>query len=441
MPPKDMVRPWMLLQGVRLNVTDVSAFSISYVIKDPSNMGQYWSSVASEKVRLVQFMNKSDKEIKKAATEITAAASTDEEKLRKLYEFCQTQIKNVSFDTSISEEEKKKLAKTKSIADILKIKTGDAGFIDLLFGAMANSLGFDTRIAFSGNRSKMFFDPRMTNEGFIHPAAIAVQVGNDWKFFNPGMALLPYGMLVWYEEDVWALLIGEKQHSWIRTPITGTDKSVANRTGKFKLLEDGTLEGDVRVEYNGQSAVANRLDIYESSPATREENLRQEIKQRMSAAEISDVLIENVTDISKPLVYKYKVRVSNYAQKTGKRLFLQPGFFEYGENPLFSSANRKYDIYFPYPWSEVDDIEIALPSGFTLDSAERPGDVSDPGKIGELKVNIGVNKEQNFMKYSRKFHFGGGGNILFQSNVYQPLKNLFDEFHKADSHSITLRQQ
>jgi hypothetical protein len=47
-----------------------------------------------------------------------------------------------------------------------------------------------------------------------------------------------------------------------------------------------------------------------------------------------------VTDPSKPLVYQYKIRIPNYAQKTGKRLFLQPGFFEYGAAPMFSTATR-----------------------------------------------------------------------------------------------------
>jgi hypothetical protein len=240
---------------------------------------------------------------------------------------------------------------------------------------------------------------------------------------------------------VWALVVGEKQHGWVKTPMTGTDKSVAKRTGKFKLAEDGTLEGDVRIEYTGQSALTARLDIYEDSPAKREENFKEEIKQRISTAEVSNITIENITDISKPLVYQYKIRVPNYAQKTGKRIFFQPGFFEYGETPLFAGATRKYDIYFQYPWSENDEIEIALPAGFALDSAERPAEIADSSKIGRLKIDIGVDKDQTLMKYNRQFHFGGGGNILFAANVYQPLKNLFDEFQKNDSHTITLKQK
>ena len=172
-----------------------------------------------------------------------------------------------------------------------------------------------------------------------------------------------------------------------------------------------------------------------------EEDLSEEIKQQITTAEVSNITIENINDASKPLVYQYSVKVPGYGQKTGKRLFVQPGFFEYGSTPLFSSANRKYDVYFLYPWSEVDDIEINLPKGFSLDSADRPENLADSNKISMLQINIGVDREQTFMRYNRKFYFGSGGRILFPVSAYQPVKTLFDAFHKADTHTITLKQK
>ncbi|MCY7377281.1 MAG: DUF3857 and transglutaminase domain-containing protein [Pyrinomonadaceae bacterium] len=440
MPPGDTVRPWMLLQGSSFGLVNASAFSISYTIKDPKIPTLYWGAVSTEYSGLVKQMNKPDKEIKRTAAELTASASTPEEKLRKLYEFCQTQIRNTNFDTSLTDEQRAKLPKNKTLADVLKNKSAGSQFIDMLFGAMASSLGMETRIALAGDRSKMFFNPGMTNDSFIHPAAIAVKVGENWKFFNPGVKFLPAGMLVWYEEDVWAMLVGEKNYSWEQTPLSGIDKTVAKRTGKFKLLEDGTLEGTVKVEYTGQNALDFKMDNYDESANTREENLKNEIKARMTTAEISDFSVSDIVDAEKPVIYQYKVRVPNYAQKTGKRLFLQPGFFEYGGSPIFSSATRKYDVFFRYPWSEEDEVQIELPKGFALDNADAPGMLEDPQKIGSLKINIGMNKEGNIMSYRRKFHFGGGEKILFPVGSYQPLRNLFDGFHKADTHTITLKQ-
>jgi len=441
MPPSDEVRAWMFLTGARLNITDVTAFEITYVIKDPSNPAQFWGGVGSERSGLTRWMNKSSGDIKKAAAEITAGATTSDEKLRKIYEFCQTQIHNTTFDPSLTDEMREKLPETKSMSDILKRKSGTTQFIDMLFGSLVNAAGFETRIAFSGDRSKKFMTPEMTNEELIHPAGIAVKVDNEWKYFDPGVPFLPYGMLVWYEEDTWALLVGEKGYDWRQTPYTDFSRSVSNRRANLTLHEDGSLEGDVEVALNGQPALNYRMDNYDETDAKREQSLTDEIKNQISAAEVSKITIENLTDSSKPLVEKFHVRVPNYAQKTGKRLFLQPSFFKYGVGPAFSSSTRKYDIFFRYPWSENDEIEIALPPGFDLDNADAPGDVADPRKIGELNVRLAVDKAHNTLKYSRKFHFGGGGNVLFGSQTYTPLKALFDAFNIADSHTITLKQK
>ena len=441
MPPEDMVRPWMLLTGARIGSVSETSFGFTFTIKDPSSPGRYWGAVSTDYTPLLKFMTKSSGDIKDKAAEVTAGAATPDEKLRKIYEFCQTQIHNTSFDTTLTDEDRKKLPATKSVGDALKRKSGSSQYVDLLFGALANAAGFEARIAFAGNRSEMFFNPNMTNENLIHPAAIAVKVGEDWKYFNPGMSFLPYGMLTWYEEDTWAMLVAEKNYIWQQTPITDYARSAAKRNAKFKLLEDGTLDGDVRVEYNGQTALTYRMENYEESANKRDENLKDEIKARISTAEVSDIKIENLTDSSKPLIQQYKIRIPGYAQKTGKRLFLQPGFFEYGSQSPFSSATRKYDIFFKYPWAETDKISFELPPGFDLDSADAPAQIADPQKIALLDIKLSINKTNALLMYNREFHFGGGGNVLFPASAYPAVKHLFDEFQKSETHTITLKQK
>ena len=438
MPPEDQVMPWILLRAARTNVLESSGFSISFTFKDPSNPPSYWAAVSSEKKIWYQFMTQPDKEIKRVALEVTASATTPETKLDKLYEYCQTQIRNTSFDPTLTDAERKKLPENKSLADVLKHKHASAQFVDLLFGAMAQALELETRVAFLSDRSELFFKPEMANEAFIHPGAIAVKLGEGWKFYDPGVKFLPPGMLVWYEEGVWALLVGNGG-VWQRTPLSDYGKSVTKRIGRFKLLEDGTVEGTVRMEYEGQPGLINKLDSYDDSDAKREESLKNEVKARMSTAELSNIRFENMNEPRKPLVCTYNIRVPEYAQKTGKRLFLQPSFFEHGESALFPTAERKYDVYFHYPWSEVDDIEFELPAGYALDSAERPAPFSASG-ISEYNAEMGVTKDQHTLVIKRKFFFGAGGNIVLPASTYSQLKMVFDRLHKSDEHTITLKQ-
>ena len=441
MPPEDMVRPWMLLTGANATLTGASAFSITFTVKDPSNPSGYWAAVGADYIPIVKLMTKSSGDIKKALPEIIAGAATPEEKLRKIYEFCQTQIKNTTFDATLTDEDRAKLPRTDSISEVLKRRSTSSQYVDMLFAALVSAAGFETRLAVTGNRSEMFFHPDMTNENLLHPAAIAVKVGEGWKYFNPGLPFLPYGMLVWYEENTWALLVGEKDVIWERTPLSSHEKSAVRRGGTFHLLEDGTLEGDVKVEYVGHPALVYRMANYDDSANKREENLRDELKGRFSTAEISEVKIENMLDPAKPLLHQYKIRIPAYSQKTGKRLFLQPGFFEYGAEAPFSSATRKYDIFFRYPWSESDKLVFQLPAGFQLDSADSPAPVNDSNKIGSLEIKMSIDNGKNALIYDRQFYFGGGNNTLFPSAAYPAVKALFDLFQKAETHTVTLKQQ
>lgn len=418
MPPDDMVRPWMRLGRGQISFTGILV-----------------------KTELAKYLKKDSGDMKKAAAEIAAGATTDEEKIKKFYEYCQSQIANTTWDPTITDEMRSKLPENKGPKDVMKRRSGTSFDIDTLFGSLASASGMDARIAFIGDRSKMFTNARNIDQDFLRPAAIGVKIDGRWKFYNPGMKFLPFGKLVWYEEDSAAEVVSEKNLEWVQTPLSDHDFSVSKRTGKFKLLEDGSLEGDVTVELNGQQAINYRIDNFDETPAKLEEQLIDDIKRQMSTAEITSISIENLTDANKPLIQRYKVKVPNYAQKTGKRLFLQPNYFDYGSPAAFSSATRKYDVFFRYPWSENDSIEISWPAGFELDNADAPAPIADPSRIGSLDAKIRVDTIKRNMFYNRKFHFGGNGNILFGTNTYQPLKNLFDAFHKVDSHTITLRQK
>ncbi len=422
MPPEDEVRQWVLL-----SYESYFSFRWSF-LGNPLGLG-------------FDEITKPSKEIEQKARELTANVTDDDEKLRIIYDFTQKQIRNVSYDKSFTDEQRENL-KNKKASDTLKRGMGNAYDINDLFASLAKAAGFDANAMFSGNRGNNFFNhEKDLHPRYIHRSGVAVRRGNIWKPFDPGTPYMPFGMTFWHDELISTMIAGGGGYSWVRLPLTDYSKNLSKRTGKFKLLEDGTLEGSLRVEHNGHQAIMRRADMFEKSPGEREEIIKNSWKQSVPTAEISDFSMENFNEPAKPYTYSFKVRVPNYAQKTGKRLFLQPGFFEYGRSPLFSAESRKYSIYFEFPWSEDDEIEIELPKNFEADSIESPGAVNEAKGIGSLKIKIDLVKETNVLKYSRQFFFGGNGNILFSAGAYKPLKILFDSFHKSDTHTVSLKQK
>jgi len=427
MPPEDQVKTWMLV-------------FYQSTTENTSNPDKYWTDTAKNYYNEHKSEIKPNDEVKKMAASLVADAKTDDEKLQRLFDFCRTKIKNVSLDSSgLTSDELAKIKNNKNPSDTLKRGTGRSVDIDHLFAALANASGLDARIVLAPDRGDMFFDKSLPNAYFIYPMNIAVKVGTNWKFFNPGYPHLPFGMLRWQEEGQQSLITDPSQPVWVETPMSGPEKSLVKRSAKLKLSDDGTLEGDVRIEYTGHFAIERKMAIDEESESQREDDVKGEIKGQMSAAEITNIKVENVMEYAKPLVYTFHVRVPDYAQRTGKRLFLQPAFFQHGEAPFFATTDRKYPIYFHYPWSEDDHVEIELPKGYKLDNADAPQPFGS-GQISDYKVSIAVTTDGALMLYKRNFFFGGANTILFPVDSYAAIKNYFDVLHKNDNHSIALKQ-
>jgi hypothetical protein len=427
MPPENEVRSWVFLY---------------YTDQDKLDVEKYWSDRGKALFEATKNDMKANDEIKKAVAGIVGDAATPEAKLQRIYDFCRLEIKNLSDDASgLTADEREKLKGNKSPGDTLKGKRGTSGDIDMLFGALAKAAGFDARFAMSGNRNDMSFDRTLANAAFLGSSFIAVQVGDKWQFFSPAEMYTPYGMLGWPEEAQEVLITDPKAPIWANSGIAPPEKSLEKRSARFQLLPDGTLEGDVRIEYTGHVGAERKEYNDDDSPAQREETIKEAVKQRMSTAELTNIKIENVTDPIKPFVYSYHVRVPGYAQKTGKRLFLQPGFFEHGGSPTFTASNRTQSIYFPYAWSEEDDIEIVLPEGFSLDNADAPApiDPSTTHQITGQTVKIATEDGRKLI-YKRQFFFGGKDTITFPAANYNALKQLFEMIHNNDNHTITLKQ-
>ena len=72
------------------------------------------------------------------------------------------------------------------------------------------------------------------------------------------------------------------------------------------------------------------------------EHYKDELSKMYPDAEISGTRIENASDPEKPLALHYHLKSAGYAQRTGKRMLLQPFFFQRGAAPMFSASERKY---------------------------------------------------------------------------------------------------
>ncbi|HMJ60770.1 MAG TPA: DUF3857 domain-containing protein [Bryobacteraceae bacterium] len=422
MPPEFSAKQWVL---------------VYYEENSKNNSDQYWKGVGRGIYSDYNQKIKINGDVKSIAAAATANAKTDEEKIARLVDYCRTKLKDVN-GRNISTEEREAAKMNKNTVDVLKRGVGNSEDINYAFAALATASGFEARLAKLSDRGTFLFDPVMRSAFFLNSYDIAVRLNDKWKFYDVTNPNLPAGVLSWREEGVPALIADPKDPEFVTTPLFSSQESKIARFADLKLSSEGVLEGDIREIRMGNRAAEWREQFASMNDAEREDDLRQELKARFAEFEMSEAKFSGTEDVTKAVGLRYHVKVEGYAQRSGKRLFVTPAFFEAALGARFTAAKRELPIYFPYPWSENDVVTIQMPEGYTLDHADAPAPLPF-APIGNYAVKIFVKQPNNVLEYHRDLVFGSDKVLLFDTGAYPAVKEIFDRIHQADAHMLTLK--
>jgi hypothetical protein len=418
------VRPWLLVY-----------YDYAYTSRVPA---EFWASYSRETAASQKKDSAPTSEIKRAAAALSLGSASFDQKLDALVDFCRSKIKRVDVDT-VSDAERKGFKVNKSPTAALAAGRGTAYDMATLFVAMARAVGLDARMALLPSRSDVTFDAGLMLPQLLRQAVVAVRNGTEWRFLDPTNVYAPHGHLAWTQEMLGALIPDENGVISGLTPVAPPEWSVRTRNATLQLSEDGTLEGDVTTEYTGHLGMGLKEDDDHVAPAEREKGLRDLVVERLPGVEMTNVSVENVTEIDKPYTTRYHLKLPGYAQRTGSRLFLQPAVFQKGISTVFPAAQRRYPIYFDYAWRELDRVRIALPPGYELESPNAPAPAAF-GKVGGHSMKLVKTPDGTGIEMTREFFFGAENTLQFPVSTYPLMKAFFDRVSTADGHTLTLRK-
>jgi hypothetical protein len=428
MPGEPNVRPWVLFL---------------YMEDGRREPGKYWEKTGKENYNEMKASLKLNDEMKAAAAKAVGEAKADRAKVEALIGYLRKNFRGF-FDARVSEAERAKVLKSmpknrrRTSVEVFESGIGFDNELNTLFAAMAQSVGLEARPAFVSSREDVAFSPELADDYFLPGIDMAVKLNGEWKMFDVGARTLPPNMISWREEGTLALLSDPKAPVFVGTPLSPPEDSLTDRHGKLALREDGTLEGEVTEHYTGHAAGERRQEYEGQTPEKRAEGLKDALLRIYPGAEISAVQVENTEETTQALRQVYRIRIPNYAQRTGRRLLFSPFVFQQGSTPRFSASQRKFDIHFRYAFAENDMVTIALPEGYELDNAESPGGLN-LGAPGKYYVKMS-RTPKNELVLQRNLIFGKDGAITFPAAAYPQLKRAFDEIHKKDGTIISLRQ-
>jgi hypothetical protein len=133
-----------------------------------------------------------------ATQQIVAGATTEDEKLRKIYAAVE-QLENTDYTREHERREDKAngLAKLNRSSDILRNRRGNSTELTQLFVGMARAIGIKADLMLVPDRSRGFFIPGWLTLGQFPDVIAIANVGGKDLFFDPGSRYCPFGKLAW----------------------------------------------------------------------------------------------------------------------------------------------------------------------------------------------------------------------------------------------------
>lgn len=422
MPPERQIAAWALVYYERTSVPrEPAAFWEDFVKRESDEARKLWRPTD---------------EVRRAAAEACAGAATPEQKVAALVKYVRTKVQRTDVDPAPLDQARGD-TRDRSAKEVLKRARGDAADTLTVFLALAQASGLDARLALVADRADMGFDPTMTIRALLPGRVAAVRVGEAWRFIDPASRHSPEARLPWWHEGQTALVSGAKGAEILTTDVAQPADTVRRRVGRFRLLPDGTLEGDLSFEYTGHWGAVLKEREEEDTPAEREASFKTLMTGRLAGAEVSEIRVENVTDVDKPYRVAAKLRVPAYAQRTGSRLIVQPNVFERGIDAIFTSPERRLPIFFRYGRTEEDEVTIELPADHTIEPSPPPAPIAVKPAFSHTATTL-MAKDRLVLK--RQVVFGAKGMLVFESKYYETLKAFFARMHENDGVAISLKR-
>lgn len=361
--------------------------------------------------------------VKQIVHELTDNISDPREKIDKLYTYMQKNTRYISIQLGIGgwQPFDANYVATKAYGDCKALTNY---MYSLLKEAGINS---SYTLVKAGHRANDVIAD-FPSQQFNH-VILCVPLSKDTVWLECTNQTMPAGYLGDFTDDRYALLVNDNGGVLVRTPRYGMKENLQLRRIKATLDEEATLNVKANTTYGGL-----QQDLYHDLiNSLSKDKVKEFLHEQLDFAtyDISHFDYRE-TKAALPVVEEsLDITVRNYANITGKRLFIVPNIMTRHGRKLAVDSTRKFDLLIRTEYQDIDSSEITLPAGYTAESL--PRDVLIESKFGTYESKVRL--EGNVLTYYRNMRHKSG---RYPPADYADLVKFYDAIYKADRNKVVL---
>jgi len=350
---------------------------------DKQEVNTTWKLLANELMSQKEFGAQLDKDLKIDEIKlITQTATTDQEKLKAIYDYVKRTIAWNGYDGKFA---------TDGIKAVWDRKKGSAGEINLLLVNLLTTAGIETYPVLAAERDFGKVDATFPFiERFNKTIAFSIVDGKQFLLDatqdNCPAGLTPYPIL-----GTTGFIVDKKKFNLIEI-------ASGNKSYKNKISVNGVVDskGVITAEANVKSYDYARQERLNAVNRDKKRFITENFENSNDDLAIDSFLVISPEKDSIP--FEQTVRYKQQLSESGGFIFLNSNLFTGLEKNPFISSIRFTNVNFGYPYDIFLEETYKLPPGSKVDLPEDKKLISDNNKIqavkqvkfekGELKISI-----------------------------------------------------
>lgn len=336
-----------------------------------------WEAVARWYQGLTKSLWTPTESVSKQAASICDGASSDEEKIRRLCSWVQSNIRYVAIEIGIGGWV------PHSPASVLSNRYGDCKDKAFLLMTMLRSQGIQSWPVLCRPKSFGAIRPDFPTHLFNH-VILSIRTPAGETCFDPtsstvGFPYLPLGL-----QNTWGLVVREE---------TGELKALKGKPGlnvriqqDVVLAEDGFLTAHVTERYSPDAADDIRTVLQPLSGSDREKWMFEQLSRHLPGLKMVGVTLSGIFELTDDLVLDYRISAPDVLRKAGGMMTFWPFFVEDFDKPVLAKATRRTDLDFSdQACTLYSEINIHPPVGFRMEEGLETTECQCAGGTYSLK--------------------------------------------------------
>ena len=258
---------------------------------------------------------------------------------------------------------------------------------------------------------------------------LAIPNGNHYTWLECTSQDAPFGYQGTFTDDRDVLIIKPEGGEIVRTKVYEDLGNTQKDKGLYSIDENGNFSGSLSIVSEGSQY--NTKARLETLQPTEKEAHYKDYWNNINNLKLGKI---SFTNNKENVQFTEDVQTSalNYAAISANKMIFTLNAFNQTSANVKRIRNRKTPLQIQRGYLDSDEIEINLPTGFTIEFL--PQNFELKGKFGEYKTEI-IKKENNKLIYKRSIFINKG---QYSSKEYDEYRLFMEQVSRNDNAKIIL---